>query len=248
MSSSPEGSSCTDRARGVVAGARQGEKYLAAMIEEGWLEGAVEREPAGDVRAVFIRAISTAGRAALIEKLAHFAGREGLDTLGQVARRMAGEARSVDAAELDRMRSFGLVMAGNPLALSDLGELLLSAEARQSVATPTTIIHGVTNSQVAVGSSRIKGDISIVEQPLERSDLIAAVEELASKIAELELREESGEEILADLATIRSQLASPKPKRSIIRACAENVQAVLQSAVGSAVYAGFIEVLKRLMS
>lgn len=169
-------------------------------------------------------------------------------TLGQVARRAAGEVLSVDTVELDRLRSFGLIMPDNPLTLTELGELLLSAEATRSRNSSTTIIQGVTNSQVAVGSSRIKGDISIIQQPLENSALIAAVEELSRKVAELELERGTEEEIRADLATIRSQLDSPRPKRSIIRACAENVQAVLQSAVGSAAYVGFAEILKRLMS
>jgi hypothetical protein len=243
----PDGSACTERALAAVTGSRHGETYLASMIEEGWLEGAVERGPSGNVRAVFVRAISSAGRTALAERLAHSAGQGGLATLGQVARREAGDALQVDVVELERLKGFGLITTDSGPRLTELGELLLNA-ARQSLATNTTIIQGVTNSQVAVGSSRIKGDISIIEQPLERSDLIAAVHDLARRVEELELGQEAEEEILADLATIRSQLDSPRPKRRIIRACAENVQAVLQSAVGSAVYAGFIEVLKRLMS
>lgn len=248
MSSSPDGPSCTERAGAAVTGAYQREKYLAAMLDEGWLEGTVERESAGEVRAVYVRSISAAGRTALIEKLAHSAGQEGLAALNQLARRGPDEVRSMDAGEFDHLRSVGLVMPGSPPALTDLGELLLNTAARQSQATNTTIVQGVTNSQIAIGSSRIKGDITIIEQPLERSNLIAVVEELANRISALELRDEVQEEILADLATIRSQLDSPKPKRSIIDACTQNVQAVLQSAVGSAVYAGFIEILKRLMS
>jgi hypothetical protein len=154
----------------------------------------------------------------------------------------------VDTVELDRLRGSGLVRTGNPLKLTELGELLLDEQARRSAPTSTTIIQGVVNSQIAVGSSRIKGDISIIEQPMERSDFIAAVEELISRVVELELGQQAVDEVLADLATIRSQLDSPRPKRSIIRACATNVQAVLQSAAGSAVYVGLIEILKRLMS
>lgn len=248
ISSPPDGSAGTDRALSAVTGASQRKEYLAAMLEEGWLEGAAQRAPAGDVQAVYIRSVSPAGRAALIEHLAFWAGEDGLAVLSQVARRMTDEAPAIAARELDRLSRAGLLGPNRPPALTDLGELLLGAVARGSLSAGTTVVQGVTNSQVAIGFSRIEGDISVTAQPLEIPDLIAVTQALAARVAELGLPEETEQEVLADVATIRSQLDSPKPKRNIIHACATNIQAVLQGAVGSAVFAGFAEILRRLMS
>jgi hypothetical protein len=242
------GSSATETALAAVTGTPRKGAYLAALIEEGWLDGAVEREPGGSVRAVFVRAISATGRTALAEKLARAAGQEGLATLGQLVQRVTGEVSPIDVVELERLMGCGLVRAGNPFTLTELGEFLLAEEARRPPPASTTIIQGVMNSQVAVSSSLIKGNVSITEQSLDRSDAVAAVEELRSRVVELELNQEARDEILADLATIRSQLDSPRPKRSIIHACAANVQAILQGAAGSAADVGLIEIVKRLMS
>jgi hypothetical protein len=242
LSTASPGSACHARVVAALPNAADAHEYLAAMVDEGWLEGLVERGPTGRVDGVFVQTISTTGRRELIDRLAYSAGHGGLHTLGQVAR----QSPSVDEAEVARLIALGLISPAG--GLSDLGALLLTAEARQSVLTGTTVIQGVTNSQVAVGASRVEGNLSVNEAPLDRADIISALEEIANRVAELELRHDVSDEILADLATIRSQLDSPKPKRAIISACAENVRAVLQGAVGSAVYVGFLEVLKRLTS
>lgn len=240
--SSAGASSCMDRVVSALAGEPNVREYLAAMVDDGWLEGAVDRGATGEVRGVYVRGSSATGRRALVDGLSRAAGPGGVMTLGQIA----GRSREVDSMEAGRLRALGLVMPGG--AVSELGTLLLSAQASRSLAANTTVIQGVSNSQIAVGMSSVEGRISVSEQSLDLFDLKAAIEELARRVAGLELREDINDELLADFASIRSQLDSPRPKRAVIHACAENIRAVLQGAVGSAAYAGFLEVLKRLMS
>lgn len=242
VSSSVGASSCTERVADVLAETRDAQEYLAEMVDDGWLEGVVDRAPAGEVRGVYVRAASAAGRRALVERLSHSAGPSGLQALAQIA----SESQAVDTAEASRLSTLGLVMQSG--AVSDLGTLLLSAESSRSLPANATVIQGVSNSQVAVGMSHVEGSVSINERPLELPDLKDAVEELARRVAGLELQENTYNEVMADLASIRSQLDSPRPKRAVIHACAENARAVLQSAVGSAVYTGLLEALRRLMS
>ena len=242
FSSSPAGSSCMERVVGALASKRDARDYLAAMIDDGWLEGSVDRGAAGEVLGVYVRGGSAVARRTLAERLSRSAGPGGVVALGQIA----SESLVADTMQISRLRELGLVMPNG--AVSDLGALLLGAGTTQSLSANTTLIQGVTNSQVAVGMSHVEGSVSVTEQPLQVSILRAAIDELASRVADLDLREDVNGEILADLASIRSQIDSPKPKRAVIHACAENVRAVLQGAVGSAVYTGILEVLKRLLS
>jgi hypothetical protein len=242
VSASADASSCTERVAGVLADTRDARAYLAEMVDDGWLEGAIDRGPVGEVRGVYVRSLSAAGRHALVERLSRSAGPGGLQTLG----RIATESQAIDMAEASRLKTLGLVMKSG--ALSELGALLLSSQSSWFAGANTTVIQGISNSQVAVGASHIEGSLSVSERPLDLSDLKAAVEELTSRVAGLELLEDTHDEVMADLASIRIQLDSPKPKRAVIHACAENVRAVLQGAVGSAVYTGLLEALKRLMS
>ena len=161
MSSSAPGSSCNDRATGAVANPHGAFEYLAAMVEEGWLDGLVERRPTAQVKAVFVQTISATGRRELTEILAYSVGAGGLQTLGEIARR----SESIDAAHEARLRTLGLVLPSD--GVSHLGTLMLTARGRQSAATGAAVIQSVRNVHIAIGASRIVGNVSVPQQPLD---------------------------------------------------------------------------------
>jgi hypothetical protein len=64
---------------------------------------------------------------------------------------------------------------------------------------------------------------------------------LNENIEQLNLSEETIQEIKSDLQTIESQVKSPKPKGSIIIPCIDSIKRVLESAVGGALGASLVK-------
>ena len=241
-----ENMSSTDSARQALAGGNfKIDDYIADMIDERWLDGAVERDVSGRVSAVFVHSVTERGRLALSEHIAHSVGQHGLEILKVMGTTPNSNISDLNRVDLARLYDLGLITLSDSVSLSRLGEFLIRArEARPG--SGATIIQGVNNSQIALGSSWISGSLSVLGNQSEIAEVQAAVEELTSKVKVLQLSYEIEAEVLADLATIRSQLNSPKPKRNLIHACAENIQVVLQGVVGNAAFAGIVELIQRL--
>jgi hypothetical protein len=72
------------------------------------------------------------------------------------------------------------------------------------------------------------------------------VELLTSKIQELQLSGDLESELRAEVETITSQLASPKPKPGILRECGRSIRSILEKAGGSVVASFFTDQLSKL--
>ena len=69
---------------------------------------------------------------------------------------------------------------------------------------------------------------------MDRSKVEAFLADLQSKVKELKLTLDAQAELQAEVATVRSQLGSPKPKGTIIKEGLRSVKRILEGAAGSA--------------
>jgi hypothetical protein len=103
------------------------------------------------------------------------------------------------------------------------------ARAQASAIHIDTLIHGVSGSQIQVNSPGARQQQGLShEQLAELGRLVALVEGSLHGAAE----SEEVRELRAEVATLRAQSESPKPKSSVIRASLSSLRAVLEGAAG----------------
>lgn len=110
------------------------------------------------------------------------------------------------------------------------------ARGRQETATyqiqNQTIIHGMSQSQVQQGAA------SSLQTYVQTSVDMAAINSLILNIRDainsLTISESERAEVLADLATLEAQKASPKPRQGVIRETLHSLRTILEGAVGGA--------------
>ena len=104
-------------------------------------------------------------------------------------------------------------------------------------------IHGsVIGSAIQSGSPGAQQDVSIGD--LDLGAIGKFLQEFDARAAELNLPSPLAEELAADIATVRAQVDSPKPKKNIIQESLRSVRAVLEITSGSAAAVGLLELLK----
>ncbi|MEJ2800623.1 hypothetical protein WAE61_01990 [Comamonadaceae bacterium PP-2] len=100
--------------------------------------------------------------------------------------------------------------------------------------TTVNNIGAMHHSQLQLHSS---GSQSIVvERGVEQAGKI--VEAISSVMSALKLSEDLTKELQAELETLRVQLASPKPKTSVVKECLLSVKTILEGAAGNVVASG----------
>lgn len=119
-----------------------------------------------------------------------------------------------------------------------LGEGLTFTKTEKEAATHTpqniNNFYGAVNSpQIAQGneqssqvSSATYGDMKAISE---------FVDKLQQNLQEITLGSSQKEELTAEIATMKAQVVSPKPKEGIIKECLTSVRTILESASGSAV-------------
>jgi hypothetical protein len=70
--------------------------------------------------------------------------------------------------------------------------------------------------------------------------------ELESQTADLELPEAEGQELAAEIATVKAQIDSPKPKKQIIRESLHTIRSILEGIGGNLAAAPLLELLKHI--
>jgi len=100
-------------------------------------------------------------------------------------------------------------------------------------------------SQIQQAGPQAKQVIAISES--DYGQLKELVESLERSIDELRLEREPKRDLQADLRTIEAQMSASKPKPSIITECLVSIRRILEKAATSAVAAGFIELINRLL-
>jgi DNA-binding transcriptional MerR regulator len=84
------------------------------------------------------------------------------------------------------------------------------------------------------------GDISI-------ESIRELLNELESQTADLELPEAEGQELAAEIATVKAQIDSPKPKKQIIRESLHTIRSILEGISGNLAAAPLLELIKHIL-
>lgn len=127
-------------------------------------------------------------------------------------------------------------------------DMTFSKEEKQKASTATyhikNYINEMSHSQIQQDTHDSVQTMSI--QPLDLNEVSRMVQELRIFISQTALETEKRQEIEADIATVESQLRSPKPKSSIIRESFHSIRNILEGAVGSGLATGILYELARL--
>ena len=132
-----------------------------------------------------------------------------------------------------------------------LGEGLSFSDVEKAVAIGSTqnvnnFYGPVKNSQIAQGSEHaIQVSSTFQVDPQKLKALIRNVE---SAMPEIILSSDDKIELESEIATLKAQVASPKPKKGIVKESLSSVRSILESAGGSATGQLLIEVGKMLFS
>jgi hypothetical protein len=114
-----------------------------------------------------------------------------------------------------------------------------------SLVSVTQHFHGdVIGSPIQAGSPGATQIAAIGD--LDLDGVRRFVEQYDDAEPSLDLEPESAAEAQADIATIRAQLNSPKPKPEIIRQSLQSVRAILEGATGSMAASGLLELLQHI--
>jgi hypothetical protein len=131
-----------------------------------------------------------------------------------------------------------------------LGEgMSFSMKEKEAASSATYYIQNyisqVTHSQIQQNTQDpvMRGDIS----PLDLGAVAELLKAVEGIIAQSNLDSKQLAELKADVSTIETQLNSPKPKESIIREGLRSVRNILEGAAGSALAAGALTQIGRLL-
>lgn len=131
---------------------------------------------------------------------------------------------------------------GEELSFSDQEVKTAQAMPQQ----PTQISGTFLNAQFQIGSPRSQQHLTINRDDI--ADLSRFVEALASSSAGSRLGDEVREELEAEIATLRAQIRSPKPKAGVIVEALKSVRTVAEGAAGGVLASSIPSTLNDLIS
>jgi len=107
-------------------------------------------------------------------------------------------------------------------------------------------IHHMEGSQIQQGTS---ASSQIASFGIANSDELARfLQRLRGEIPNLSLEPDDHSELHAEISTVEAQIASPRPKRHIIRDSLHSIQRILESAAGTAIGAELVQLMPSLLS
>ena len=102
----------------------------------------------------------------------------------------------------------------------------------------------VIGSAIQSGSPGAQQEVSVGDLDLEAVQRF--LRELDAKATELDLPALAAEELAAEIATVKAQIQSPKPKRHIIEACLASARSILENASGGVAAVGLLDLIQHL--
>jgi len=168
--------------------------------------------------------------------------------LGDACRYLAGEGLIEEAAP---------DMSGSPVPYWVNIRHLGIKEIEQSLQAPNkptkhfppaiSVIHiggNVTNSPIQSGSPGAQQEVTIGD--LDLGAIRNFLHELETRAPDIGLPATEGQELAAEIATIKAQVESPKPKKQIIRESLQSVRSILEGAGGGVVATGLLDLLQHI--
>lgn len=146
---------------------------------------------------------------------------------------------------LDRVRNIILQWA---LKLEEDGilgeEITFTTEERDKASNLSHNIYQffgpISDSQIQAGSPH---SVQTFAKTIDLEKVRDFVTEARGSISKLELEPDQKKELEAELQTLESQLASPKPKMMVIKECLRSSRSILEGLVGSAIASGLLHKL-----
>lgn len=108
-----------------------------------------------------------------------------------------------------------------------------------------SIIHvkgDIIGSAIQSGSPGAQQQVSVGE--LDPSLIVDFLNELEARAPEIGLPDNERKELAAEIATIRAQVESPRPKKTIIHEGFRSIRAILEGAAGVATATGLLDLLR----
>jgi len=105
-------------------------------------------------------------------------------------------------------------------------------------------VHGnIIGSAIQSGSPGARQEVAAEISIGDVRDFLAQLEK---SVPELNLREDESQELTAEIATIKAQVASPKPKKNIIREGLGSIRTILEGAGGNLAATGLLDALQHI--
>lgn len=101
----------------------------------------------------------------------------------------------------------------------------------------TTNIGSMQNSQLQQNSPGANQSLSILN---DLAGLVTLSTQIQNSLNELKITEQDVPELLAEISTIKSQAASPRPKTAIISESLKTIRSILEGAAGNVLASGFL--------
>lgn len=121
----------------------------------------------------------------------------------------------------------------------------------QEKSTASQVTYQITNNIGSMQNSQIQQDSQGASQvqniTLEQADIMRFLDAIKSARDDLGLDQDSKDELDTEIATIELQLASPKPKNSIITESLKSTRNILEGITGSIIATGLLAQLSALM-
>ncbi len=114
---------------------------------------------------------------------------------------------------------------------------------------PINIVYAqtITHSAIQQGSPGATQSFTIINQG-EQQKLEAFIRSLRSSMDQLGLEEEQQAELEADIQTLEAQVASPKPKKEVIRPGLQSIGRILEGTASQAAASGLLQTIQALMN
>ncbi|MGL5667513.1 MAG: hypothetical protein ACRDD9_15435, partial [Shewanella sp.] len=121
----------------------------------------------------------------------------------------------------------------------------------QEKSTASQVTYQITNNIGSMQNSQIQQDSQGASQvqniTLEQADIMQFLDAIKSARDDLGLDQDSKDELDTEIATIELQLASPKPKKSIITESLKSTRNILEGITGSIIATALLTQLSALM-
>jgi hypothetical protein len=130
-----------------------------------------------------------------------------------------------------------------------IGEGMTFSKEEKSAATQVT--YQITNNIGSMSHSQLQqhssGASQVINQAFDLATLTSLVKALHSALAEISLEASTRDEYVAELRTLESQAASPKPKLSILSESLKSVRTILEGTAGNVLAGDLLQKINALL-
>jgi len=158
-----------------------------------------------------------------------------------LSQRMCGQAVSqLEALIDDNPEQVGMQYSPEIQARLMKGADLPEKEAASSV---TINVENMTGSQIQAGTSNSSQSMTSTINIQQINDFVKQLEE---SLPDLALDDDTAQEVSSEIATIKAQVSSPKPKEGIIKSSLGTIKRVLEGAAGNMTAQGLMRLIENI--